>query len=170
MNPPRSFSASTLSELLIVMVLIGIVLLSVWEGFTLFQRLQRRTQEKLERSLAQADCLFRLESLFKNSDSLREEPDRLELYRQGEMREYLRVKDSVLTVFRTAEGIAPDTLLRGITQCRIVSHPDFPQRIDSLLLTVDSVVLKLGMGPRLEEEALRQAMQLERNYAEDEDY
>ncbi len=60
-SSPRTLPASTLSEVLVVMILMGIVLLSLFEGLSLFGKLSRRITGELELAAEQSvilDSLF----------------------------------------------------------------------------------------------------------------
>lgn len=156
--------ASTLSEILVVMILTGIILLSVFDGFSLFQKLLLRMEGRLEQSIEQVDGFYRLESLFSGSDSICGDASRLMLYRQGNVRNEIVMIDSLLIIVRPETEIKPDTLLRRIAETKIVRNPDNPNRIDSLLLVHDTVSLRLGIRSRIENLAELDMKEVERLY------
>lgn len=161
--------ASTLSEILVVMILAGIVFLSVFDGFSLFQRLLLRIQGRLDHSIERIDSYYRLESLFSGSDSIRGDAKQLDLYRRGAIRERIRIDDSLLVVTRPGNEMPPDTLLRGVSEAAIVRNPDFPERIDSLLLVNDTIRLRLGVRIREERRAEAEIKKIEQSYPRHED-
>jgi len=156
--------ASTLSEILVVLILVGIIQLSVFDGFSLFQRLLFRIQGKMEQSIEQLDGCYRLESLFMNCDSIRGEEYRMELYRQGIIRNELRIDDSLLIAVRPETEARPDTLLRRIVEYTLVRAIDDPERIDSLQLWNDTTCLRLGVRIRPESEAESTVQKIEQQY------
>ena len=156
--------ASTLAETLVVMILTGIVLLSVFDGFSLFERLLRRMQGDLEESMDRAESLHRLQSLFAGADSIRGDAFRMELYRQGEIREEIAIDDSLLIIRRPGMEVSPDTVLRRVSDPRIVRNPDHPERIDSLHLLNDTIPLRFGFRPQPQQTAEENARKIEEDY------
>ena len=107
-----SLRASTLAELLVVMVVTSILLLSVTDGLTLFGRYARLITEKVTQNGEVWEGYCRLESLVTSSDSLLLMPSgQVRVYQDGVAAE-LSVSDSVLSFSR--EGVK-DTLLRSVT-------------------------------------------------------
>jgi hypothetical protein len=160
--------ASTLSEILIVMVLTGIILLSVFDGFSLFQRLLLRIQDKLGQSIERMDNYYRLELLFTGSDSVRGDEARMELYRQGAIRHQLLIDDSLLIAIHPGTTTKPDTLLRQVSEFAVIRNRNFPERIDSLQVRNDTVMLLLGIRDRPEDRTETEVRELEQSYHTDE--
>lgn len=103
--------ASTLAELLVVMVVTSILLLSVTDGLTLFGRYTRLITEKVTRNGEVWEGYCHLESLVASSDSLALMPSgRIEVYQAGVAAE-LSVGDSVLSFSREGKK---DTLLCSV--------------------------------------------------------
>ena len=168
MKKQRHIQASTLSEMLIVLILSGIVLLSVFDGFSLFQRLLLRIQGRLDQSIERMDGYYRLESLFMGSDSIRGDASRLELYRLGIIRDEILIDDSLLIASRPEEGVKPDTLLNRVREYKILTNEDYPERIDSLLIQNDTTLLRLGIRIRPENRTETMARKVEQQYEKDE--
>lgn len=123
-----SLKASTLAELLVVMVVTSILLLSVTDGLTLFGRYARLITEKVTRNGEVWEGYCRLESLVASSDSLSLKPSgQVEVYLDGEAAE-LSVIDSVLLFSREEER---DTVLRSVASIGVSTSA---QGSDSLLV------------------------------------
>lgn len=83
-NIRNRLSASTLIEVLILMILSGIVFLSVMEGFGLLRRFLDRTSQRIAERTEQYAGYFHTADLAGDSDSLLAENEgRLALYRRG---------------------------------------------------------------------------------------
>lgn len=86
MNPTKRLPASTLVEVLILMILGGIVFLSVMDGFGLLRRFLDRTSLQIAGRTEQYAGYFRTADLAGMSDSLlAEDNGALALYRGGEI-------------------------------------------------------------------------------------
>ena len=112
MNPTKRLPASTLVEVLILMILGGIVFLSVMDGFGLLRRFLDRTSLQIAGRTEQYAGYFRTADLAGMSDSLlAEDNGALALYRGGEI--YCRIEriDSALIVH---QGERTDTLQRKV--------------------------------------------------------
>ena len=151
------------------MILTGIILLSVFDGFSLFERLLLRMQEKLDESMERTESLYRLQSLFAGADSIRGDVFRMELYRQGEVREEIAIDDSLLIVRRPDAEVSPDTVFRRVSNFRIIRNSDYPERIDSLYLLNDTIPIYLGIRPRPQQTAEETARKIEENHQKHED-
>lgn len=139
-----SLRASTLAELLVVMVVTSILLLSVTDGLTLFGRYARLITEKVTRNGEVWEGYCHLESLVASSDSLLRMPSgQVGVYRDGVAAE-LSVSDSVLSFSR--EGVK-DTLLRSVASIDVAPSA---QGSDSLLvfLAVGERRLRMAFAPR----------------------
>ncbi len=164
-RPIAALRATTLSETLVVMILAGIVLLSVFDGLSLFEQLLHRFTGRLERSMERMEAYYRLESLFTAADSARQERPGIVLYRDGAPWGRLTVADSLLTT-SLAEA-PPDTLLRQLTGWQTVAHARGSERVDSLILRLDTTTLRLGIGPSPHRDAVTAIRTLEKQYLDE---
>lgn len=163
MKRGRDLRASTLAETLVVMILAGIVLLSVFDGLDLFGKMLRRVQGRIERTMEHGEGFYRLRTLFAGCDSIRGGAERMALYRQGVVSEEIVIGDSLLIVRRPAAETAPDTLFDKVSDPRIVRNPENPERIDSLYVRLDTTLLRLGVALRPEREAEERVGHIEKN-------
>ena len=112
-NIRNRLSASTLIEVLILMILSGIVFLSVMEGFGLLRRFLDRTSQRIAERTEQYAGYFHTADLAGDSDSLLAENEgRLALYRRGTVHARVVLSDSALVVYREEHGERLVTLLR----------------------------------------------------------
>lgn len=113
----RYLRAFTLSELLIVMIISGIILFSAFEGISLIRRHTNRLSSQFNSGQDILTHYRLLEAIIARSDSLHTVADSLLLYRQGN-------KPLVL-------------LHRGTSF--IIAYPDFPERADTLFREVSAI-------------------------------
>ena len=110
MNPTKRLPASTLVEVLILMILGGIVFLSVMDGFGLLRRFLDRTSLQIAGRTEQYAGYFRTADLAGMSDSLlAEDNGALALYRGGEIYGRIERIDSALIVHQGDRPV--DTLV-----------------------------------------------------------
>lgn len=139
--------ASTLVEVLILMILSGIVFLSVMDGLGLLRRFLDRTAQRIAGHTEQYAGYFRTVDLAGDSDSLvLESEGTLALYRRGGVHARLSLADSALIVRQDERS---DTLLRNVVRLRTASGPD--RRIDTMIVelrTDQDSVLSIGFVSR----------------------
>jgi len=157
--------ASTLTEMLVVMILSGVVLLGVFDGLSLFDTLRRRSIDGMEEHIVRMEGLYRLETLLASTDSARTERGAVQLYRQGAPWRRLTIADSLLTVDLGADK--RDTLLRRIADWRTVAAPTGRGLIDSLILVRDTVELCLGLAASPHRHAAAEMEILEKQYRDE---
>lgn len=134
---------STLAEILIVMVLAGIILTSVFDGFGLFGRLAYRTSTRLEDNMSRLSGLHILDELFSTSDSILGDERHIRFFKGGQYRIGLTIEDSTLM---TVAGTEPaDSLLRHVSRLEIIRNTDRIGWIDSLVFLTDTVEVRLGL-------------------------
>ena len=137
--------ASTLVEVLILMILSGVVFLSVMDGLGLLRRFLDRTAQRIAERTEQYAGYFRTV----DSDSLISEGERtLALYRKGGIHARLSLADSALIVRQDERS---DTLLRNVVRLRTVPEPVLGARIDTLIVelrTEQDSVLSIGFVSR----------------------
>ncbi len=161
----HSLRASTLTEMLVVMILSGIILLSVFDGLSLFEKLLRRFSGELDRSISRMEGFYRLESLFADTDSLRQERDALVFYRAGESGWRIFREDSLLVVeYPDRPG---DTLFRKIVDWRTISTAENNEGIDSLILVHDTTTLRFGVNRSPHRNAAQEIETLEKQYRDE---
>lgn len=141
--------ASTLVEVLILMILSGVVFLSVMDGFGLLNRFLDRTSQRISEQTEQYAGYFRTADLAGDSDSLISEGERtLALYRKGGIHARLSLADSALIVRQDERS---DTLLRNVVRLRTVPEPVPGARIDTMIVelrTEQDSVLSIGFVSR----------------------
>ncbi len=141
--------ASTLVEVLILMILSGVVFLSVMDGLGLLSRFLDRTSQRIAERTEQYAGYFRTVDLAGDSDSLISEGERtLALYRKGGIHARLSLADSALIVRQDERS---DTLLRNVVRLRTVPEPVPGARIDTMIVelrTEQDSVLSIGFVSR----------------------
>jgi len=134
----NTLRASTMVELLVVMILAGIVFLSVMDGLGIFRRYAAKMADRIEKAGRFYGDFMRLDGLLSDCDSALSVNwnGMVEIYRGGVRCASLARADSTLLVFINAQ---PDTLLRGVTamDCSMVKSKKSkdetaPVRIDTL--------------------------------------
>ena len=141
--------ASTLVEVLILMILSGVVFLSVMDGLGLLSRFLDRTSQRIAERTEQYAGYFRTVDLAGDSDSLISESERtLAIYRKGGIHARLSLADSALIVRQDERS---DTLLRYVVRLRTVPEPAPGARIDTMIVelrTEQDSVLNIGFVSR----------------------
>jgi hypothetical protein len=120
--------ATTLAETLVVMVVAGIVLLVVTEGFVLFRNHTAGLAGRITENSRFYDGYYRLEEMAAGADSITGENGRAIFWRGGERTE-LVLRDSMLIAFY---GSISDTLIQGVGRLAVE---------DSLMVTVQGLRL-----------------------------
>lgn len=94
----KHISASTLPELLVLMILCGIVFLGVMDGMRLVDSFVRSLTERIGQNSDFYAHYDRLEGLIATADSLHSRDGLLDIYRRGSVYATLRRRDSLLIV------------------------------------------------------------------------
>lgn len=145
----KRLMASTLVEVLILMILSGIVFLSVMDGLGLLRRFLDRTSQRIAGHTEQYAGYFRTVDLAEDSDSLFAENERsVALYRRGGIHARLSLADSALIVRQDERS---DTLLRGVVRLRTAPDIGSGGRIDTLIVelrTEQDSILSIGLVSR----------------------
>lgn len=151
-NIRKRLTASTLVEVLILMILSGIVFLSVMDGLGLLRRFLDRTSQRIAGHTEQYAGYFRTADLTGLSDSLLAEDARsVALYRGGTVHARIALSDSALVVRLGKQGERADTLLRGVGRLRTVPQSEPGRRADTMIVelrTEQDSVLSIGFAPR----------------------
>lgn len=171
---PERLPASTLVEVLILMIVSGIVFLSVMDGIGLLHRFLNRTSLRITERTEQYAGYFRTADLTGLSDSLLAEDGRsVALYRRGVVHARIALSDSALVVLQTERGERADTLLRGVVRLRTVPESQQGGRIDTLiveLLMQRDSALRIGFATRRRPDPLLEKLaEAEARYRYDED-
>ena len=145
----KRLMASTLVEVLILMILSGIVFLSVMDGLGLLRRFLDGTSQRIAGHTEQYAGYFRTVDLTGDSDSLLAENEwSVALYRRGGIHARLSLADSALIVRQDERS---DTLLRNVVRLRTVPEPTLGARIDTMIVelrTEQDSVLSIGFLSR----------------------
>ena len=170
MNPTKRLPASTLVEVLILMILGGTVFLSVMDGFGLLRRFLDRTSLQIAGRTEQYAGYFRTADLAGMSDSLlAEDNGALALYRGGEIYGRIERIDSALIVH---QGERTDTLLRKVAGLRTIPEIPRDRPVDTLVVelrTAQDSLRCIGFAPRHRSDPLlRKLSEAEGKYRYDE--
>ncbi|MBQ4279829.1 MAG: hypothetical protein IJC16_07750 [Rikenellaceae bacterium] len=103
--------ASTLAELLVLMIVAGVVFLAVMDGLGVARRYFDRVADRIGSGQAQYEGYCRIESLAGRADSMTREADAVALWIPGEDPIRLTICDSALIV---VTGNLRDTLLHPV--------------------------------------------------------
>ncbi len=122
--------ASTLAELLVVMVVAGIVLVSVLDGLGLFNRVASSMADRIGQSADFRESYHRLEHLVSSADSLTELEGRITAWRGGESAAVLYQRDSLLLALFARQT---DTLFSGVISLAALPRED-RTGLDSIIL------------------------------------
>lgn len=145
MKPSKTLSmpGSTLAEMLVVMVLAGIILTGVFDGFGFFGKLIYRTQAGYETNMGKLSGLYILDELFSSSDSILGDEKRMMFFKDGQCRTVLTIEDSMLMAI-SGTGNA-DTIMKGISRPEVIVNRDRPDWTDSLIFFVSDLEIRLGL-------------------------
>lgn len=137
-------NASTLVEMLVVMILSSIVLFSLFEGFNLFTRFKNSTRERMSASIRRFDAYRNLGHLFASSDSVKGDVTRIDFFKSGESAATLHTLDSTWTVI--LPGGQEDTIFRAVSDVQLMFNGDNPQLIDSIRFQDGGIPIRYGVS------------------------
>ena len=163
-----SLMASTLVEVLIVMIVSGILFLIMFDGVGLIQRYALRLTRGFSAEESVLENYCRLDDLFQRCDSLiAGEREIFYFYREGVPQMILKWQDSLLWCEYSGRK---DTLFRQVTGIKVKSVAPAKNRIDSLTVVLlyrgAEKYFPFGMCPDPAEEMTRAAENLEKMYNE----
>lgn len=169
MKPVKyTVQASTLPEVLILMILTGIVFLGVMDGMRLLGALVTATAERITSNSLLYTNYERLDDLIYTSDSMLSREGKLLIYREGEMCAMLCRRDSCLTIQLKA---GTDTLFESLVAWDTLPESNFGNSsgIDSLCITLqippDSAIdLSFGRSRALGRQAWAELISTEEKY------
>ena len=113
----REFQASTLVEMLVVIVVSGVLFLVLFDGVDLVRRYTNRLNRGLSTGNALLDNFQQMDHLFRTSDSVLFVEEAFHFYRDGERFALGAVQDSLWLCSREN---GQDTLFRGVEECRVI--------------------------------------------------
>jgi len=118
MNDSRkNIKAFTLVELLVVMIIAGIILLSITEGFNLLQRVISKKHVQIIENMDICDAYYNLENIIQNADSAAIDNENIVLYSFGEFRSSISNIDSLIIVnFANTD----DTILKNASALKLI--------------------------------------------------
>lgn len=128
----RTLKAFTLTEMLMVMIVSGILFIALFDGVDLVRRYTNRLTVKLTSGADLLDSFHRLEHLFRTCDSVQRKEDAYVFYREGEAQTVVETRDSLLCTIRVGRQ---DTLLQQVTSVRTVAVRGAPALVDSLAVS-----------------------------------
>lgn len=124
--------ASTLVEVLIVMIISGIIFLSVFEGVGMIRKVTSRMIVRLNSHCGLQEKYFELDGLFRECDSILNQNERLDFYRKGIIHETIGYRDSLLVLTR---GEFIDTLFKRVNGWRLVRNGECRGRLSCVVVT-----------------------------------
>ena len=124
-----TFAASTLVEMLIVIIVSGILFIALFDGVDLVRRYTSRLNKVLAAGNSLLDSYQQLDHLFLSCDSVTASTGIFCFYKSGERLALVEHRDSLLVCTRS---IGVDTLFRGVEEIRMVPVWNIPVLVDSL--------------------------------------
>ena len=124
-----TFAASTLVEMLIVIIVSGILFIALFDGVNLVRRYTNRLNKMLAAGNSLLDSYQQLDHLFLSCDSVTASTGIFCFYKGGERLALVEHRDSLLVCTRS---IGVDTLFREVEEIRIVPVWNIPVLVDSL--------------------------------------
>ena len=123
-----TFAASSLVEILIVIIVSGILFIALFDGVNLVRRYTNRLNKMLAAGNSLLDSYQQLDHLFLSCDSVTASTG-IFCYKGGERLALVEHRDSLLVCTRS---IGVDTLFREVEEIRIVPVWNIPVLVDSL--------------------------------------
>lgn len=151
---------STISEMLVVLILTGIIFLSVFDGLGIFAKVLRRGESSVANTINDMQAYYNMDYLFSSADSIVGNDGLITFYKRGEAGYRMSFTDSLLIISR--EGHPPDTVFRNIHGAAMSGNRDNPGRIDSVVFYRDTVMLRFGLRPGPEISVREKTEQIER--------
>jgi prepilin-type N-terminal cleavage/methylation domain-containing protein len=117
-NPNSHIKAFTLTELLVVMIIAGIIMLSIMEGFNLVYRITFNKQTQIVENMDIYDAYYHLENIINNSDSvIAGYNDNLTFYTDNGYHSSMYKENNFLII--SFAGIN-DTVLKNISELKLI--------------------------------------------------
>ncbi|MDR2293309.1 MAG: type II secretion system GspH family protein [Prevotellaceae bacterium] len=119
-NTNSHIKAFTLAELLVVLIIAGIIMLSIMEGFGLVRRITLDKQTQIAENMDIYDAYYHLENIINNSDSVvADNNGNLTFYADSDYRSLMYRENSFLLI--NFAGIN-DTVLKNISDLRLIKN------------------------------------------------
>lgn len=172
MNGRKTYTlaASTLVEMLVVIIVSGVLFIALFDGVDLVKRYTNRLNRKLATGNTLLDRFQQLDYLFQSCDSVSGTGESFQFYRDGDRQALVERQDSFLFCSR-ASGV--DTLFWGVEKIHIVAVKDQPELVDSLGVQFRYrgrlCYFEFGTAKRSEREWDEQVREVENQFKE-EDY
>lgn len=164
-----TFAASTLVEMLIVIIVSGILFIALFDGVNLVRRYTNRLNKMLAAGNSLLDSYQQLDHLFLSCDSVTASTGIFCFYKGGERLALVEHRDSLLVCTRS---IGVDTLFREVEEIRIVSVRDIPVLVDSLGVRFrargKSCYFEFGRAWRTENERRTEVLKIEDQFKKEE--
>lgn len=158
----------TLVELLVVMIITSILLLTVFDGLSLFRRYSKIISDRLGNNIELNNKYYMLESVIEHSDTLTEVADgEILIFRDGREYGILSLRDSVITV--TIDD-RMDTLFLNVTELRCVKRNNEQSNIDTIYFSIahrnteSPQIISLSPEPSVSSNLLELINEIEKNY------
>lgn len=164
-----TFAASTLVEILIVIIVSGILFIALFDGVNLVRRYTNRLNKMLAAGNSLLDSYQQLDHLFLSCDSVTASTGIFCFYKGGERLALVEHRDSLLVCTRS---IGVDTLFREVEEIRIVPVRDIPVLVDSLGVRFrargKSCYFEFGRAWRTENERRTEVLKIEDQFKKEE--
>lgn len=164
-----TLAASTLVEMLIVIIVSGILFIALFDGVNLVRRYTNRLNKMLAAGNSLLDSYQQLDHLFLSCDSVTASTGIFCFYKGGERLALVEHRDSLLVCTRS---IGVDTLFREVEEIRIVPVRDIPVLVDSLGVRFrargKSCYFEFGRAWRTENERRTEVLKIEDQFKKEE--
>ena len=164
-----TFAASTLVEMLIVIIVSGILFIALFDGVNLVRRYTNRLNKMLAAGNSLLDSYQQLDHLFLSCDSVTASTGIFCFYKGGERLALVEHRDSLLVCTRS---IGVDTLFREVEEIRIVPVWNIPVPVDSLGVRFrargKSCYFEFGRAWRTENERRTEVLKIEDQFKKEE--
>jgi hypothetical protein len=115
------------------MIIAGIIMLSIMEGFRLVRRITLNRQIQIVENMDIYDAFYHLENIINNSDSIvADDNGNLTFYADGNYRSSMYKENSFLII--NFAGIN-DTVLKNISELRLIQN-DLPYISDTVIINI----------------------------------
>lgn len=157
--------ASTLVEMLVVIIISGILFIALFDGVDLVKRYTGRLSKTLTSGNSLLDGFQRLDYLFQKSDSIQAKEGIFCFYWGGQQQAIVEIRDSLLCCTRTEQL---DTLFRGVLSTRVIPVKGNLALVDSLgvyfVYKGKTIYFPFGLVKRFERESENAIKELEDTY------
>ncbi|BDF54523.1 MULTISPECIES: type II secretion system protein J [unclassified Butyricimonas] len=164
-----TFAASTLVEMLIVIIVSGILFIALFDGVDLVRRYTNRLNKALAAGNSLLDSYQQLDHLFLSCDSVTASTGIFCFYKGGERLALVEHRDSLLVCTRS---IGVDTLFRGVEEIRVVPVWDVYALVDSLGVRFrtrgKSCYFEFGRARSPEDERRHEVLEIENQFKKEE--